>query len=66
MESFQNDVTSFHSADDVITLLVHMGYIAYDSKIKKVFIPNEEVRSAFVRAIRNAGWQWICRYGVSS
>lgn len=39
VESFQNDITSFHSADDVITLLIHMGYVAYDNKTKQVFIP---------------------------
>ena len=46
VESFQNDITSFNSADDVITLLIHMGYMAYDSKTKKVFIPNDEAVSA--------------------
>lgn len=56
VESFQNDITSFNSADDVITLLIHMGYMAYESKTKKVFIPNDEVRSVFLRAIRNDGW----------
>lgn len=61
VESFQNDITSFNSADDVITLLVHMGYMAYDSKTKKVFIPNDEVRSAFLRAIRNDGWEEVMK-----
>ncbi len=37
VESFQNDITSFNSADDVITLLIHMGYMAYDRKIKKFY-----------------------------
>lgn len=56
VESFQNDITSFHSADDVITLLIHLGYLAYDNKTKEVFIPNEEVRSVFIRAVKNDGW----------
>ena len=56
VESFQNDITSFNSADDVITLLIHMGYLAYDDETKEVFIPNEEVRSVFLRAVRNDGW----------
>lgn len=56
VDSFQNDMTSFHSADDVITLLIHMGYLAYDNKTKEVFIPNEEVRSVFFRAVRNDDW----------
>ncbi|MDE6603656.1 MAG: PD-(D/E)XK nuclease domain-containing protein, partial [Lachnospiraceae bacterium] len=54
-------ITSFKSADDVITLLIHMGYLAYDSKIKKVFIPNDEVRSVFLRAIRNDGWEEVIK-----
>ena len=61
VESFQNDITSFNSADDVITLLIHMGYMAYDSKTKKVFIPNDEVRSVFLRAIRNDGWEEVIK-----
>lgn len=61
VESFQNDITSFHSADDVITLLIHMGYLAYDSRTKEVFIPNEEVRSAFFRAVKNDGWDEVVK-----
>ena len=61
VESFQNDITSFKSADDVITLLIHMGYLAYDGKTKKVFIPNDEVRSVFLRAIRNDGWEEVIK-----
>ena len=33
-----------------------MGYLAYGHKEKEVFIPNEEVRSAFLRAVKNDGW----------
>ncbi len=51
--SFQNDMTSFKSKDDVLTLLVHLGYLAYDEQTHSVFIPNEEVRIEFLRAIRN-------------
>ena len=61
VESFQNDITSFNSADDVITLLIHMGYLAYDYKTKEVFIPNEEVRSVFLRAIKNDGWDEVIK-----
>ena len=61
VESFQNDITSFYSADDVITLLIHMGYLAYDNKTKQVFIPNEEVRSVFLRAIKNDGWNEVIK-----
>lgn len=50
--TFQNDMTSFKSRDDIMTLLVHLGYLAYHEEKKSVFIPNEEVRQEFVRAVR--------------
>lgn len=58
-EVFQNDMTTFHSRDDVLTLLIHLGYLACDLERKEVFIPNDEVRSAFLRAIKNNGWSEV-------
>lgn len=49
--TFQNDMTTIKSKDDVLTLLVHLGYLAYDIDSKAVFIPNEEVREEFVRSV---------------
>jgi hypothetical protein len=49
--SFQNDMRNIESKDDVLTLMVHLGYLAYDSNEKSVFIPNEEVREEFVLAV---------------
>ena len=55
--SFQNDMTTFHSKDDVLTLLVHLGYLTYDKSARSVFIPNLEVREEFKRSIKNgSGW----------
>lgn len=51
--AFQNDMTSFRSKDDVLTLMVHLGYLAYDECQQSVFIPNEEVRGEFLRAVKN-------------
>ncbi len=50
--TFQNDMTSLKNRDDVLTLLVHLGYLAYDADQKSVFIPNEEVRLEFLRAVK--------------
>ena len=44
-------ISSIGSRDVVLTLIVHLGYLAYDAKEKKVFIPNEEVREEFVLAV---------------
>lgn len=52
VETFQNDMTSIKSRDDIFTLLVHLGYLAYDFDRKEVFIPNEEVRGEFIRAVK--------------
>lgn len=49
--TFQNDMTNIRQKDDVLTLLAHLGYLAYDASEKQVFIPNEEVRQEFVRAV---------------
>ena len=49
--SFQNDMTTFRNKDDVLTLLIHLGYLAYNQKRQTAFIPNEEVRSEFVSAV---------------
>ncbi len=51
--TFQNDMTTFRSKDDVLTLLVHLGYLAYDVSAECVFIPNQEVKEEFLRAIKN-------------
>jgi hypothetical protein len=51
-DSFQNDLTSIECRDDVLTLLIHLGYLGYDAQSKCVFIPNEEVRQEFLLAAR--------------
>ncbi|MFG6333671.1 MAG: ATP-binding protein [Lachnospiraceae bacterium] len=56
---FQNDMTSFKSKDDILTLLVHLGYLSYDADCQRVFIPNEEVKSEFVNAMEDAGWEYV-------
>lgn len=51
--SFQNDMTSMKSRDDVLTLLIHLGYLSYNEDRKCVTIPNIEIREEFLRAIKN-------------
>ena len=40
-DKFQNDMTTFHSADDVLTLLVHLGYLTYYSAQKNYTLHRE-------------------------
>lgn len=56
---FQNDMTSFRTKDDVLTLLVHLGYLAYDRKYQEVYIPNQEVASEFMNALDEPEWKGV-------
>ena len=49
--SFTNDMTTFRTEDDVLTLLIHLGYLGYDAENRCIFIPNNEVRAEYVNAI---------------
>ncbi len=54
--SFQNDMQTFRTKDDVLTLLIHLGYLAYDFENREAFIPNKEIIEEFENAIlRKAG-----------
>lgn len=57
--SFCNDMTTFESSDDVLTLLVHLGYLGYDFIHKEAFIPNYEITLEFMNAIRSAKWDEV-------
>lgn len=49
---FSNDLITFRDRDDVLTLLIHLGYLAYDQETRTARIPNEEIRLEFARAVR--------------
>lgn len=49
---FSNDLVTFRDKDDVLTLLVHLGYLAYDEENELVYIPNEEIKREFSKTIR--------------
>ncbi len=57
--TFQNDMTSFRTRDDVLTLLVHLGYLTYDRETSEVFIPNQEIAQEFLRAVKVGGWDGV-------
>ena len=54
--SFQNDMTTFDTKDDVLTLLIHLGYLGYNSSNQTCYIPNKEVIDSFVNSIRSSNW----------
>lgn len=54
--SFQNDMITFQNKDDVLTLLIHLGYLAYNQERQTTYIPNEEIRKEFVAAVEENKW----------
>ena len=48
---FQNDIVSFANKDDVLTYLIHLGYLAYQRKSNSAFVPNEEIYKVAVYTV---------------
>ncbi|MCD7956450.1 MAG: ATP-binding protein [Lachnospiraceae bacterium] len=59
--TFQNDISSFESRDDILTLLIHLGYLAYDQSEKEVYIPNREVAEVFQSSVKGGKWEPVER-----
>ena len=55
-KSYQNDMVSFKNKDDILTVLIHLGYLAYNKATQTAFIPNEEIRSEFAEAVEENQW----------
>jgi len=53
---YQNDMTSFQGRDDVLTMLIHLGYLGYDIESKEVFIPNREILDEFGNSTEGDCW----------
>ena len=56
VSTFSNDMVTFHSKDDVLTLLIHLGYLAIKGSTNLgviVYIPNEEIKLEFKTCVKN-------------
>ena len=49
-------MTAFHGWDDVLSLLIDLGYLGDDDERSEVFIPNREILDEFRTATRGAEW----------
>ena len=57
--TFSNDMTNFQGKDDVLTLLIHLGYLSYHWPDKTVTIPNKEVSQEYIKAISTMNWSEV-------
>ena len=60
--SFQNDTVNFEDKDDILTYLIHLGYLAYNQKREMAFVPNEEIREELFRYSKAIQRGYITRW----
>ena len=56
---FQNDMSVVRSKDDVLTVLIHLGYLSYDLENAECYIPNREVAGEMVNAVEDNNWAGV-------
>ena len=54
--TYTNDMTSLTCRDDVMALLIHLGYLGYDQSSGEVFIPNREILDEYRNSTRTREW----------
>ena len=54
--TFKNDTANIHSKDEVLTYMIHLGYLGYDQYTRTAFIPNEEIRQELTMAVESQPW----------
>jgi hypothetical protein len=59
IRTYENDMTSFKRKDDVLTALIHLGYLAFDTETEEAYIPNKEVRMCFEDTLEDTGWDEV-------
>lgn len=63
---FQNDAVSFTNKDDVLTYLIHLGYLGFDQKTQSAFVPNEELRLELSDAVESTKWNEFLEFQQES
>ena len=56
---FKNDMSVIHGKDDVLTVLIHLGYLSYNWRKDECWIPNREVAGEMVNAIKANNWKHV-------
>ena len=58
-DTFQNDMSVIQYKDDVLTVLIHLGYLSYNRQNKECYIPNREVGIEMTNAVKANNWQHV-------
>ena len=58
---FQNDMSVIRSKDDVLTVLIHLGYLSFDWRRSECYVPNKEVEGELVNAVEENKWENVTK-----
>jgi hypothetical protein len=58
---FQNDMTIIQSKDDVLTVLIHLGYLSFNWRKSECYVPNHEVAGELSNAVEDTGWEHVVK-----
>ena len=58
---FQNDMNVINSRNDVLTVLIHLGYLAYNRDTNRCYIPNKEVADEMNNAVQSTEWSQLAK-----
>ena len=64
--TFKNDPAKIQNRGDVITYLIHLGYLGYNEDSESAFVPNEEIRQELITAVRSSNWDELIAFQQES
>ena len=64
--TFKNDTINIQSKDDVLTYMIHLGYLGYNQTKKMAFVPNEEIRQELTTAVESRPWNEMITFQLES
>lgn len=64
--TFKNDPARIQNRDDVLTYLIHLGYLGYDEENETAYVPNEEIRQELITAVRSSNWDELIAFQQES
>lgn len=62
VSTFKNDPANIQSKDEVITYLIHLGYLGYNEQNSTAFVPNEEIRQELSNAVKDNNWDELVSF----
>ena len=64
--TFKNDTVNIKNKDDVLTYMIHLGYLGYNENKKTAFVPNEEIRQELTVAVESKPWNEMLKFQMDS